>query len=107
MTTLAVTSDQRLGFLPDVPTVREAGTDLLASTWFAIMAPAGVPKPIVMQVNQTIDRFLNSEEGAQQLARLGMRALGGPPERLTQVIDNDRRTWGPVIAKETIRLDAN
>lgn len=107
VTTLAVTSDQRLGFLPDVPTAREAGTDLLAGTWFAIMAPAGVPKPIVMQVNQTIDRFLKSEGGAQQLARLGMRALGGPPERLTQVIENDRRTWGPVIANENFLLDSN
>ena len=40
VTMLAVTSNERIPFLPDVPTARESGVDLIASTWIAILAPA-------------------------------------------------------------------
>jgi tripartite-type tricarboxylate transporter receptor subunit TctC len=45
---LAVTSDQRVPFLPDVPTARESGVDLVTSTWIAIMAQAKTPDSLVM-----------------------------------------------------------
>jgi tripartite-type tricarboxylate transporter receptor subunit TctC len=107
VTVLAVTSEQRIDFLPDIPTARESGTDLIASTWIAIMAPAGLPKGIVAKLNATIDHFLKSEEGQRQFANAGIRPLGGAPERLADVIEHDRQTWAPIIAKENIKLDPN
>jgi tripartite-type tricarboxylate transporter receptor subunit TctC len=105
VTVLAVTSEQRIGFLPDIPTARESGTDLIASTWIAIMGPAGLPKDIVAKLNMAIDQFLNSEDGIQQFARAGIRPFGGPPDRVVQVIRRDRQTWAPIIARENIKLD--
>jgi tripartite-type tricarboxylate transporter receptor subunit TctC len=107
VTVLAVTSEQRIGFLPDIPTARESGTDLIASTWVAIMGPAGLPKGIVAKLNTAIDQFLASEEGIQQFAKAGIRPFGGTPDRVAEVIKHDRQTWAPIIAKENIKLDPN
>jgi tripartite-type tricarboxylate transporter receptor subunit TctC len=107
VTILAVTSDQRISFLPDIPTARESGTDLIASTWVALMGPAGLPQDIVLKLNTAINQFLASPEGIEQFAQAGIRPLGGTPEHLAQVIKQDRATWAPVIAKENIRLDPN
>jgi len=104
---LAVTTEQRVEFLPDIPTARESDTDLIASTWIAIMAPAGLPQDIVTKLNTTIDHFLKSAEGKQQFTQAGIRPLGGPAERLTEIIKHDRETWAPIIVKENIRLDPN
>ena len=107
VTMLAVTSDQRIPFLPDVPTARERGVDLIASTWVAIMAPAGTPHAIVMKLNKAINEYLASPEGKQELTKAGIRPLGGTPEQLAAVIQHDRAAWAPIIAKEHIKLDAN
>jgi tripartite-type tricarboxylate transporter receptor subunit TctC len=107
VTVLAVTSEQRIGFLPDIPTAREGGTDLIASTWIAIMGPAGLPKGMVAKLNTAIDQFLKSEEGIQQFAKAGIRPFGGTPDRVAEVIKGDREKWAPIIAKENIKLDPN
>jgi len=64
VTMLAVTSAQRISFLPDIPTARESGLDLIASTWIAILAPAGLPQDIVEKLNAAINAFLSSPEGS-------------------------------------------
>jgi tripartite-type tricarboxylate transporter receptor subunit TctC len=107
VTILAVTSAQRIPFLPDIPTAREGGVDLIASTWVAILAPAGLPQDIVVKLNTAINQFLASPEGIQQFTNAGIRPLGGTPEHLAQVIKQDRANWAPVIAKENISLEPN
>jgi len=104
---LAVTSAQRVSFLPDVPTAREGGVDLVASTWVAIMAPAGTPHDIVVKLNAAINEYISSPDGIQQFTTAGIRPLGGTPEQLADAIKQDRALWGPVIAKENIQVDPN
>ena len=106
-TILAVTSDRRIPFLPNIPTARESGVDLTASTWIAFMAPAGLSKDIVAKLNAAINEYLESPQGIEQFTKVGIRALGGTPERLAEVIKHDRALWAPVIAKENIKLDPN
>ncbi len=103
---LAVMSEQRVSFLPDVPTAREGGVDLVVSTWTGIMAPAGVPEDIVKKLNAAVNAFLASPEGAKQFTKVGIRVLGGTPQHFAEVIKQDRALWAPVIAKEHIKLDA-
>ncbi len=104
-TVLAVTSEQRAGFLPNVPTAREVGFDVIAGSWIAIAGPAGMPRDIVLKLNAAIDEYLKSEEGTRQFAQLGMRVLGGPPERVTQAVREDRLRWEPIIRAANIKLD--
>lgn len=106
-TILAVASAQRVPFLPDVPTAREGGVELIASTWIAILAPAQLPQDIVTKLNTEINRFLASPEGMQQLTNAGIRPLGGTADHLADVIKQDRAIWAPVIAKENIHLEPN
>lgn len=104
-TVLAVTGEQRAGFLPNVPTARESGVDVVASTWIALVGPAGMPRSIVAKLNSAIDVYLKSDEGDSTFARLGLRVLGGPPEVLTETMKRDRERWGPVIRAANIKLD--
>jgi tripartite-type tricarboxylate transporter receptor subunit TctC len=107
VTRLAVTTERRVPFLPDVPTVRESGIDLVATTWIGLVAPKGTPKDIVSKLNGAIDAYLKSEEGRRRFTALGHVPLGGPPERLTQAIAAEKQKWAPVIAAEKLSLDAN
>jgi len=107
VTRLAVTSEQRATFLPDVPTVRESGIDLVATTWIALVAPKGTPKEIVGKLNLAIDAYLKSDEGRRLFAAAGHIPLGGPPERVTAAMAADKAKWAPVIAAEKISLEPN
>jgi len=104
-TILAVTSDQRISFLPEVPTAREGGVDLIASTWIAIMAPAGTPPAVIDRLNAAINEFISSPDGQRQFTTAGIRPLGGTPGHLADVIKQDRALWAPVIEKEHITLE--
>lgn len=106
VTVLAVTAESRAGFLPQVPTAREAGVDVVASTWTALVGPAGLPRGIVMTLNAAVHDYLASDDTARQFAAFGMRPLGGPPERLAQTVADDKAKWEPIIRLENIKLDA-
>jgi tripartite-type tricarboxylate transporter receptor subunit TctC len=107
VTRLAVTSAERVPFLPDVPTVRESGIDLVATTWIGLVAPKGTPNAIIGKLNAAIDAYLKSPEGRGRMNALGHVPLGGPPERLTALMAAEKARWAPVIAAEKISLDAN
>ena len=104
---LAVVSEERVTYLPDVPTARESGIDLVAPSWMGILAPIGTPPDIVARLNTSINEFIVSPEGQQQFTRGGMRPIGGPPEKMTELIKRERTTWGPIIARENIKADPN
>jgi tripartite-type tricarboxylate transporter receptor subunit TctC len=70
---IAVSTSKRSPALPDVPTVAEAGLpEYQYDAWFAVMAPAGTPKPIINKVNQEIGRVLRMPEIAERLTRQGV-----------------------------------
>ena len=102
---LAVTTRTRFAGLPDVPTAAEQGIDIEASVWFALVGPAGLPRPIVEKANQEADRYLTSDEGRAKLADLGAQVIGGPPERLGQLMASEAAKWKRVIETSGAKLD--
>ncbi len=94
---LAVAGDARLSSLPDVPTLKESGVDMECATWLAIFAPGGTPRAIVDKLNSAIDAYLTQPETRQAFGNVGLRPLGGSPERLRDRIVSDRAVWSPVI----------
>jgi tripartite-type tricarboxylate transporter receptor subunit TctC len=102
---LAVTTEERVDFLPDVPTMKESGFDLVGSTWNAIYAPANVPREIVSKLNRAIDAHLRKPETRQQLMQIGMRALGGTSEQLRERVTQDRANWSKILVG--LKLDAD
>ena len=103
---LAVTTDERLDFLPDVPTMKESDfPNVSGTTWSAIFAPAGLEPDIVARLNKTINAFIAREDTRKQFATVGYRVLGGPPQRLQARMAEDRAKWSKVIAAAKISVD--
>ena len=102
---LAVTSLQRLGDLPNVPTVDESGFPGFEATgWSALFAPAGTPRDIIDKVNAVANAYLKSDDGRQQLARMGFTPIGGTPEGLKAHLERETAKWGPIIKEANISL---
>lgn len=102
---LAVTTDQRVAFLPGIPTLKESGfPNVAGSTWNAIFAPAGLPAPVAAKLNAAIGGFLAEDEVRRQFFAVGYRVLGGPPERLRAQMADDRARWSKVIESAHITV---
>jgi tripartite-type tricarboxylate transporter receptor subunit TctC len=104
-TVLAVTSAERVDFLPDVPTMKESGLDLVGGTWEAVFAPAHLPPEIVAKLNTTIDAFLRKPETKHRFGETGFEVSGGPPARLRERIMQDRAKWSKIIESANIGAD--
>ena len=66
------------------------------------MAPAATPRPIVLKLNQAIDRILKSDEIRRRLAGLGVEPVGGPPEAFARHINGESEKWGKLIKRANI-----
>ena len=101
---LAVTSKKRFPGLPNVATAQELGINLEATVWFAIVGPAGLPRPIVERLNQEINQFTSSPEGSAKLAQFGMVHVKGGPDLLGTLMTSEAAKWKKVVeaAKVTI-----
>lgn len=95
---LAVTTTQRSGVAPDVPTMVESGlAGYELSSWQAVFAPAGTPKPIVDRLYAEISRILKMPDVAKRLSDLGLDLSGMPPADLAAVIRADVPRLGKVV----------
>lgn len=96
---LAVTSEKRLGELPDVPTLVEVGMDdLNVEAWFGIFAPAGTPSQIIEKLNAAANEVLTTDRVRKQMADHGFQSQGRmAPEELGQYLDSEIVRWGAVI----------
>jgi tripartite-type tricarboxylate transporter receptor subunit TctC len=102
---LAVTTSQRAAQLPDVPTVQEAGIKgFEATAWYAIVAPTGTPRDIVIKVNKAVNDFLKSPKGKAVLEQNALQMVGGSPEDLKTFVADELAKWGPVIAAAKIAM---
>jgi tripartite-type tricarboxylate transporter receptor subunit TctC len=97
---LAVISPHRLAALPDVPTAAEAGLpNFDVTTWYGILTPAGVPRPIVERLNRELVAIMNSPEMKESLARQGTEVRTSTPEEFGAYIREEIAKWGDVIRK--------
>lgn len=103
---VAITSDKRAARWPDVPTVAELGlAPMVASNWFGISGPAGIPAPIADRLNAALTAALNTPELANRL-----RDLGAEPNRMTRadytaLVTSDFARWAAVAKSADIRVD--
>ena len=103
---LAVASATRDPFLPDVPTLAESGfPGFQATSWTAIVAPAGTPHAVIEKLSKSVNRALNSNDVRSTLAKLGANPIGGPPDTLTQMMADDRARWAPIVKELHLKAD--
>jgi tripartite-type tricarboxylate transporter receptor subunit TctC len=103
---LGVTSRQRSASLPDVPTIEESGlAGYEATSWFGLMGPAGISKPLVARLNMVTNRVLKDAEVREQLLRQGADPLGGSSEEFAAIISKDTERWKKVVAAGGIKVE--
>jgi len=103
---LAVTAPKRLAAHPDLPTVVEAGgKDFDMTFWYAFMAPAGTPAPVVAKLNQTLNAILQDADVRAKLAEMSLDVAGGAPAKVTELIRSDAAKWKKVIDDAGIKVD--
>ncbi len=95
---LAVTSLNRAPSSPDLPTMVEAGfPGFDATAWFALLAPAGTPEPIVAKVHREAVRILALPDVRQRFDSLGMVPMGTSPAQFASAIASEGPLWTKVI----------
>jgi tripartite-type tricarboxylate transporter receptor subunit TctC len=87
----------RLADFPDVPTFKEMGIDLVATTWFTISGPAKLPPDIVAKMNREIVAAVSKPEVQQRLRHDGLIAEAMSVEQLKAYIDAETARWKPVL----------
>jgi len=103
---LAVTSSKRSFALPDVPTLDEAGVKgYEARTWYALWAPAGTPREIVVRMQQETAKALASKELRDIWASLGADAGGQSPEEMDRFVTAEIAKWAKVVKDSGAKLD--
>ncbi|MGO4308082.1 Bug family tripartite tricarboxylate transporter substrate binding protein [Cupriavidus sp. RAF12] len=103
---LVVTSKTRLPSLKDVPSAPEAGyPDLDVSSWFAMYAPAGTPKPIIDKLTAEIDKIMKTEAFRKKAEELGAEARYMNPQQLDQYQRTELVRWGKVIKSADIHAE--
>ncbi len=96
---LAVTSANRVPTAPEVPTMTEAGLPAAQlDTWFGIAGPAGMPRPIVMQLNRDLAAVLQDADTRERITRQGATPAPSTPEQLTATLKNDFVRFRKIIA---------
>src|ERR1051326_2579690 len=102
---IAVTSAKRLPAEPEVPTIAESGVpgfDVIL--WHGLIAPKGVPAPIVERLNAEVNKMLKIPETAKQLETDGVAPAGGDAQRFGEQIKKEIALWKDVVAKTGVKV---
>ena len=104
---VAVTGEKRSGTMPDVPTLAEQGVPgITAYAYWAILAPAATPRPIIDRLNAELGKALRLPDLNKQLTeQLGMDLMISTPEVLQKWTVDEIARWGKVIRDGGIKAD--
>jgi tripartite-type tricarboxylate transporter receptor subunit TctC len=100
---IAVTSAARSASVPDVPTVAETLPGFAAETWFGIVAPAGTPREILLQLNGAARQAMAAADTRARFADLGMTTGTSSPEELDAYIKAEIAKWSTVIKDANVQ----
>ena len=95
---IAVSSGKRFPPLPNVPTVKESGlSGYEYDSWFGVLAPAGVPKPILNKVSQDIARVLRLPDVAEKMKGQGLVIATQSPDEFDAMIRSEAERYGRIL----------
>jgi tripartite-type tricarboxylate transporter receptor subunit TctC len=103
---LAVTTSTRIPALPDIPTVAESavpGYEVVS--WYGLIGPKGMPRPIVDRLNGEVTKALKLKETAERLQSDGQSPAGGSPEQLLATIEKEIVLWRKVVSNIGVKAE--
>lgn len=102
---LATTGLTRPAYLPNVPTVAESFPGFNATNWYAFLAPAKTPQPLLDRWNVELVKVLNAPEVRDNLLKHGQTAAPGKREELGKYIADEYAKWGRIIQERKITIE--
>jgi tripartite-type tricarboxylate transporter receptor subunit TctC len=103
---LAVTGKERLGVIPDTPTMAEAGVPGFDSlNWNGIVGPARIPRDIVNRLNRELVRAVRAPDVVEKVVAQGNFVIGDTPEQFGAYIRAESEKWGRVVKQAKIKVD--
>src|SRR3954453_7000840 len=103
---LVLTGDKRSHTMPDVPTLKEQGIDVVAHAWWGILAPAKTPRPIIDKFHAELVKAINLPDVNKTLTEtLGMDLRMLSPEATEKWIVDNMARWGKVVRDNNIRIE--
>jgi tripartite-type tricarboxylate transporter receptor subunit TctC len=94
---LATSGEQRSPFLPDIPTFREGGYDLVAAGWYGMFAPAKTPADVIARLNHAIVDGVKSADVRERMKAAGLQPTGTSAAELGRIQRRDSEFWAPAI----------
>jgi len=102
----AVTGMQRSPSIPELPTMNEAALPGFAAVaWYGLVAPAGVPKPVVTTLNGAALAALGTPEVKTRLFASGVEVRTSTPEEFARFIESEMQKWAKVVKASGARVD--
>jgi tripartite-type tricarboxylate transporter receptor subunit TctC len=95
---IALTTEKRLPDYPGIPTFKELGYDLAASTWFSLSGPAGMPAEVTRQLNAAVNRILQTPELRKRLDQDAIEPKPMSPDEVTKFTAQEIARWKPIAA---------
>ncbi|MCC6209743.1 MAG: tripartite tricarboxylate transporter substrate binding protein [Burkholderiales bacterium] len=104
---LAILAPKRLAQMPDVPTATELGfKGIDGAVWYGLVAPAGTPREIVMQLNAAANKALVDPKVVELLVTQNAQVVdGGSPEVLAAAIRDDTAKWSRIIKATGFKVE--
>jgi tripartite-type tricarboxylate transporter receptor subunit TctC len=103
---LAVTTPKRSPFLPDLPTVAEAGVKGYgAEAWYGMLVPTGTPKEAIARLHSDSVKALQFPDVKSRLDATGLVPVGNSPEEFDAFIRSEVTKWGKVVKGLNLKVD--
>jgi len=102
---LAITSATRSSVTPDVPTVAETYPGFASGTWYALAAPTGTPREVVVRLNEAVTRVMQLPDVREKFMAQGAEVLSGSPQDAAAYFRAEVAKWGKVVKASGARAD--
>ena len=106
LTGLALASAERSSICPTVPTVGELGMkDMESAVFYGLVAPAGVPRPIIDRLNGLVQQIIKDPEVIKRYNDLGFIMTGSTPEAYMEKLKFETERWTKVVKDNGIKIE--
>jgi tripartite-type tricarboxylate transporter receptor subunit TctC len=102
---LGVSSAAPSPFLPEVPTLKESGVDLVADGWYGMWLPAGSPTDFAGKLSAAAASALAKPEVKDKLLAIGLIPVGTTPEGLSRELAENTAFWQPIVKATGYKIE--
>ena len=102
---LASTTVERTALFAQIPTMREAGVDMVVNVWYTLHAPAATPRDIVQRIAEVTVKAARSPDIIRRLADMGAEPVGYMPEDAARFLRNEIALWTTVVKASGAQAD--